>query len=352
MMVGRGTPEGPRKGESAVGGPARHIPVLLCEVVAALGPKDGAVYVDATFGAGGYSRALLEKADCRVVALDRDPSAIALGSAMVAEFADRLTLVEGQFSKLEDHLLTLGLTSGDIAGIVFDIGVSSMQLDQAGRGFSFRQNGPLDMRMSSAGETAADLVNSLDQAALADILWLYGEERRSRAIARAIVHSRQQRRIETTGELADLVVSVLGPKRGDERHPATRTFQALRIAVNDELAELVAGLAAGERLLAPGGRMAVVTFHSLEDRIVKRFFAKRTGRAPKLSRHLPQAEQGEPSFRIVNPRPVSPRAEEIRVNPRCRSARLRYAERTEATPLPIERAELAVPEAAIGKRRK
>lgn len=308
--------------------------MLLPEVLEALQPTDGATFIDGTFGAGGYTRAILEAANCRVLAIERDPTAFAGGASLQDEFGQRLTLTKGEFSAMEDAAHAAGLTSID--GVVLDIGVSSMQLDTPERGFSFLRDGPLDMRMSLAGPSAADVVNTMDEEDLANILYELGEERRSRAIARAIVKARAEGPITTTKALADIVERVLGRARGDEKHAATRTFQALRIHVNDELGELQRGLAAAERLLKPGGRLAVVTFHSLEDRIVKRFLAARSGKEAGTSRYLPQQPQAtrEPSFRIVNPRGFTPCKGELDVNPRARSARLRAAIRTEAPAWP------------------
>ena len=340
---------GAQGGLSAARGEAmnrsRHTPVLLTPVLAHLQPRDGARYVDATFGAGGYTRAILEAADCRVLAIDRDPAAIAGGADLVAACGGRLDLQQGRFSELETVARDAGLTAVD--GVVFDLGVSSMQIDEPERGFSFQAEGPLDMRMSHEGPSAADLVNSLDEAELADILFHFGEERRSRAIARAIVRARKQEPLTRTLQLARVVSQVLGGRKIEGRHPATRTFQALRIAVNDELGEIAAGLSAAERLLKPGGRLVVVTFHSLEDRIVKRFLAERSGKTPQVSRHLPPAEQKRAeSFRIVNQRPVTPDEEEIAANPRARSAKLRAAERTGAPAWPLDAAALGVPQIA------
>jgi len=307
---------------------ARHRPVLLAEVMRLLAPRDGGIYVDGTFGAGGYSRAILETADCRVWGIDRDLRAIAEGAHLAHHFADRLTLIEGRFGEMQSLLADDGLRRAD--GIALDLGISSMQLDEAVRGFSFRADGPLDMRMGGQGPSAADLVNGCSEAELADIILRYGEERRARAIARAILRRRSQAPITRTGELAEIVRSVV--KRGrDQSDPATRTFQALRIAVNDELGELDRGLAAAEALLAPGGRLAVVSFHSLEDRRVKAFLRERTGRRPQSSRHLPEAGPGRaPSFRRCLGDEAAPSAAEISGNPRARSARLRGAERSEA----------------------
>lgn len=324
-------------------GRARHIPVLLSEVIASLRPVDGATYIDATFGAGGYTRAILEAADCRVLALDRDPGAILGAKTIREEFGDRLTLLESRFSELDVVAREQGVSPVD--GVVLDIGVSSMQLDQAERGFSFQADGPLDMRMSSSGPSAADIVNETDEDDLARILYVLGEERRSRAIARLIAKVRAVEPITTTRGLAELVSRAVGGRRGDDRHPATQTFQALRIYVNDELGELARGLAAAERYLKPGGRLVVVTFHSLEDRIVKRFFNERAGKESRGSRHLPEqsVKFEAPSFEIVNSRPLTPSKGELEVNPRARSARLRAAQRTDAPSWPLDEDELGVP---------
>ena len=303
-----------------------HVPVLLAEVVATLKLRDRAVYLDGTFGAGGYSRALLDAASCRVIAFDRDPAAIKTGGDLSARYRDRLTLIEGRFSEMESLLKPLGVDA--VSGIVFDLGVSSMQLDDAARGFSFRADGPLDMRMSQHGESAADLVNRLSEAELVQIIRDFGEERFARRVARAILAARKTAPITRTGQLAALVRrSVPASTMID---PATRTFQALRIAVNDELSELDRGLIAAERLLAPGGRLAVISFHSLEDRRVKSFLRVRSGHAPRSTRHLPAAREREPSFRLLTSKPVTPSTAELALNPRARSARLRAAERTAA----------------------
>jgi len=318
---------GPGEGSAdAGGGPARHLPVMLAEVLAHLAPKAAGRYLDGTFGAGGYSRAILEAADCRLLALDRDPTAIAAGAPLVAAMDGRLRLVEARFSELAEVAETEGFLPLD--GVVLDIGVSSMQLDQAERGFSFRRDGPLDMRMGADGPSAADLVAELDETTLAHVIWTLGEERLSRVIARAIVKARAEAPITRTGQLAEIVARVVRTKPGDI-HPATRTFQALRIAVNEELRELAEALEAAERALAPGGRLVIVTFHSLEDRIVKTFLANRA-KAPSSSRHLPQAEGPPPSFRLVAKGAVEPGPDEVAGNPRARSAKLRAAERTAA----------------------
>ncbi|TXN60185.1 16S rRNA (cytosine(1402)-N(4))-methyltransferase RsmH [Methylobacterium sp. WL18] len=328
--------------------------MLLAEVVESL-KLDGGVAVDGTFGAGGYTRALLATdPTLKVIGIDRDPRAIAGGQALVCEAGGRLRLVPGRFGDLDALLTEAG--EGQVAGIVLDIGVSSMQLDTPERGFSFRSDGPLDMRMGGDGPSAADLVNEADETVLADIIYHYGEERRSRAVARTIHEARRRGRIETTAQLAELVAGVVWVEPGSHIHPATRTFQGLRIAVNDELGELVRALHAAERVLAPGGRLAVVTFHSLEDRIVKQFFAARSGRAAQGSRHLPggQAETIR-SFRLVTKGPVLPGEAEIARNPRARSAKLRAAERTESDlpePLAALHALASLPDTARGGHRR
>jgi len=337
MMAGRGS-------IAAAGGPARHIPVMLSEVLEALAPKDGDIVVDGTFGAGGYTKAILDAANCKVIAIDRDGEAVRLGQRLADDYPGRLLVALGRYSEMEQIAKREGADRAD--GVTLDLGVSSMQLDQPERGFSFAKDGPLDMRMGQEGPTAADLVNTLAERELADIIYIFGEERRSRAIAKAIVARRADAPILRTGELADVVVSVLGRKRDDTKHPATRTFQALRLYLNAELGELAEGLAAAERLLKVGGRLVVVTFHSLEDRIAKRFFASRSAAGPKGSRHLPDAEAQEfaPSFQLLNRRPIEPGSEEIRRNPRARSARLRAGERTSAPAHPLDLAALGVPQ--------
>lgn len=310
----------------AVGGPARHIPVLLAEVLQALAPKPGETIVDGTFGAGGYTRAILA-AGASVVAFDRDPDAIAAGRALEQEQAGQLRLVQAPFSTLDQVV-----ESAD--GVVLDIGVSSMQLDQAERGFSFRADGPLDMRMAQSGLSAADVVNSFKASDLTRMFGLLGEERHAGRIARMIEQRRAKRPFTRTLELADAIETLVGRKPGDRIHPATRVFQALRIYVNDELGELAAGLLAAERILKPGGRLAVVTFHSLEDRIVKRFLADRSS-TPAGSRHLPQVQASDATFEKPA-RPVTAAEEELERNQRSRSARLRAAVRTAALARPGE----------------
>jgi 16S rRNA (cytosine1402-N4)-methyltransferase len=307
------------------GGPAPHIPVLGRQAVDFLNVRHDGRYIDATFGAGGYTRLILARGG-RVLGLDRDRTAIALGADLVDAANGRLKLVECRFSEIEEAAAGFG----PVDGIVFDLGVSSMQLDRAERGFSFRNDGPLDMRMGSDGPSAADVVARASEKSLADIVFRLGEERQSRAIARAIVRRRAAMPITTTKALADIVASVVRSKPGDI-HPATRTFQALRMFVNDELGELVAALAASERLLAPRGRLAVVSFHSLEDRIVKTFLTERSATGGG-SRHAPEVRRAPPSFTVLTRRVVTPDADEVAANPRARSAKLRAAERTEAAP--------------------
>ena len=309
---------------------ADHVPVLLEEVLAALAPRDDATYIDATFGAGGYSAALLGAAQCRVLGIDRDPEALRHGEALAARHPGRLTVIEGRFGEMERLVAPVSATP--IAGVAFDLGVSSIQLDRAERGFSFREDGPLDMRMGQEGETAADLVARLSETELAELIRDLGEERFARRVARAIATARGRAPIRRTGQLADIVRTAV-PTREPGLDAATRTFQALRIAVNDELGELERGLAAVERVLMPGGRLAVVAFHSLEDTRVKTFLRQRSGTAAGGSRHLPPPPGlPRPSFTLLTRRPVRPSADEIARNPRARSARLRAAERTAAPP--------------------
>jgi 16S rRNA (cytosine1402-N4)-methyltransferase len=323
MMAGSG-------GDAVAGGSARHIPVLVRRAVAWLSARDGGLYVDATFGAGGFSRAiLLATPSARVIGIDRDHGAIEAGAPLVEEARGRLQLVEDRFSNLED---IAGRHGGAIDGVVFDVGVSSMQLDEAARGFSFRLGGPLDMRMGQSGPSAADVVARAGERDLAAIIATLGEEHHARSIARAIAKARAERAIDSTAALAEIVARAV-PGRPAPIHPATRTFQALRIFVNEELAELAEALVAAERVLKPSGRLVVIAFHSLEDRIVKNFLAARS-RAPAASRHRPEAIAAAPTFHVLTKRPETPDEAEIAANPRARSAKLRAAERTAAAPTP------------------
>ncbi len=313
--------------------PPAHVSVMLADVIAAIAPRDGAIYVDGTFGAGGYSRAFLEAARCTVCGIDRDPAAAAAAVGLRAAHGDRFTLIEGCFGRMDALLAERGIAAVD--GIALDVGVSSMQIDRPERGFSFRSDGPLDMRMSGAGRSAADVVNEEPEAVLADIIGRLGEDRRARRIARAIVRARGRSPITRTSELAAIVREAAGPgrrSRQDAIDPATRTFQAIRIHVNDEIGELGRGLAAAESLLRPGGRLAVVTFHSLEDRTVKQFLLDRSSLRARPSRHRPEpaeTRRGE-TFKPLHRRPRRPSDAEIEANPRARSAKLRAAERTHA----------------------
>jgi 16S rRNA (cytosine1402-N4)-methyltransferase len=318
----------------------RHIPVMLGDVLAHLRAGAGEVFVDGTFGAGGYTRGILATG-ANVIAIDRDPTAIADGRALISEFVPQLKLFHSRFSALEDVLSEVGVDKVD--GVVFDVGVSSMQIDEAARGFSFLREGPLDMRMSDGGPSAADHCNTLSAEALADVIFHYGEEPRSRAIARAIVAARP---LATTLDLVKAVERATGPQRARDRvHPATKTFQALRILVNAELDELAEGLAAAERVLKTGGRLVVVTFHSLEDRIVKRFFALRSGKTEGTSRHAPVvAAANAPSFTLPVKGHVDVDEDEAKLNPRSRSAKMRVGIRTEAAAWALDRAALGVPQ--------
>ncbi len=338
-MTGGGD-QGPED-QGAAGGPARHIPVLREEVLAALLPSadSGGLFLDGTFGAGGYTAAILARPETRVLALDRDPTAIAGGAQLVDKFGDRLRLVEGRFADLAAIAAAENL--GPFDGICFDVGVSSMQIDQADRGFSFMRDGPLDMRMDMGGmgnhgTSAADILAEASDEVLADILYHFGEERQSRRIARAIVHDREATPFTSTRQLAELLARLV-PTKPTDIHPATRTFQALRIAVNDELGELVHGLAAAERMLKPGGRLAIVSFHSLEDRIVKQFLARRAGRGEAKGRRLPGEPAATlPSFTLPKGQPIVPGEAEAKSNPRARSAKLRTGLRTDNPALPLE----------------
>ena len=315
-------------GAAVAGGPARHVPVLARPALELLNIRDGGIYIDGTFGAGGYSRAILGTANAQVIGIDRDQSAVANGTGLVEAAGGRLTLIEERFSALDRVAEKFGHAAVD--GVVLDLGVSSMQLDEAGRGFSFRLDGPLDMRMGTDSPSAADVVAQAAERDLADIIFQLGEERHSRGVARAIVAARKVAPIRTTKALADIVGRVVRAKP-NQIHPATRTFQALRIFVNEELAELVGALAAAERILKSSRRLVVVTFHSLEDRIVKTFLAERS-RTIGVSRHLPDIEAPAPTFRLLTKRPVAPDEAEIAENPRARSAKLRAGERSDAPP--------------------
>ena len=327
------------------GGPARHVPVLLHEVLEALAIKPGGLYLDGTFGAGGYTRGILNAGPTRVIALDRDPNAIRDGQVLLEEAGGRLRLVETAFSEMEE-----AAAGEKLDGIVLDIGVSSMQLDEAHRGFSFRFDGPLDMRMADEGETAADLVNYESEERLADIFYYFGEERLSRVVARAIVAERKENRFTSTKQLADFLKKMIKHRPGDI-HPATRSFQALRIAVNDELGELARALHAAERILKPEGRLVVVSFHSLEDRIAKVFFASRSGRGGG-SRYAPVAASGVPTFRIEGKFPVVAGEGELHANPRSRSAKLRAAIRLDTPPQGMEAAVMDLASLPEPKRNK
>ena len=316
-----------RDGGNAVdGGLARHIPVLAPQAIHYLSPRDGGVYIDGTFGAGGYTRAILAAASCNVIGIDRDQSAIARGADLVTAAAGRLTLIEDRFSNLDHVARDAGHDSVD--GVVLDIGVSSMQFDEAERGFSFRFDAPLDMRMGQEGPSAADLVAAASERDLANIIYILGEERFSRGIARAIVRARSEEPIRTTRQLSAIIERVVHARPG-QIHPATRTFQALRIFINEELHELATALSAAERILKPGGRLAVVSFHSLEDRIVKTFIADRS-RVAGGSRHAPEMRGPAPTFLSLTKKPVIADEDEIAANPRARSAKLRAAERLDA----------------------
>jgi 16S rRNA (cytosine1402-N4)-methyltransferase len=323
MIAGRGAAS-----SGAAGGPARHRPVMLREVLSYLAPKDGGLYLDGTFGAGGHARAILDAANCRVLGLDRDQSAIAGGAGLVEASGGRLVLAEERFSNLDRAARKLGF--GMLDGVLLDLGVSSMQLDEPARGFSFRGDGPLDMRMGRGGPSAADVVNDWPEAELASVFASLGEERRARAVARAIADARTRGRIGRTGELAEIVRRVVRGRR-DEIDPATRSFQALRLLVNEELQEVAGALRAAERVLKPGGRLVVIAFHSLEDRLVKTFLTARA-KSASASRHQPEAKPIDPTFRLLTKKPVVPGKEEIETNVRARSAKLRAAERSEAAP--------------------
>ena len=318
-----------------------HVPVLLAPLLRAVAPVSG-TWVDGTFGAGGYASGLLEAGAERVIGIDRDPLAVQMAAPLIARWGDRLRLVTGPFSDLD------ALAGGPVDGVVLDLGVSSMQLDRPERGFSFLRDGPLDMRMGQAGPSAADLVNTAPEGVLADILYHYGEERAARRIARAIVAARAEAPVATTARLAGIVAACLPRPKPGQVHSATRSFQALRIAVNDELGALVAGLEAAERALAPGGRLAVVSFHSLEDRVVKRFLALRAGQGPGTSRHAPEAATTTARFTLDTRRGIAPDDAECAANPRARSARLRMATRCDAPAGPVDRTALGLPALVLG----
>ncbi|SFR35872.1 16S rRNA (cytosine1402-N4)-methyltransferase [Yoonia tamlensis] len=309
-----------------------HIPVLIRPLIAAVSPVSG-VWIDGTFGAGGYTRELLAAGADRVIGVDRDPLAFEMAESWASAYGDRIKMQLGTFSKLDEY-------ASDLDGVVLDLGVSSMQLDLAERGFSFMRDGPLDMRMSQDGPSAADLCNTADEEELADIIYLYGEERASRRIARAIVAARP---LTTTLQLAKIVEGCLPRAKPNQSHPATRTFQALRIAVNNEYGELAAGLMAAERALKPGGQLAVVTFHSVEDRMVKRFLQARSGNTANANRYAPEVAQITPAFRIEKRKAIGPDAQELDENPRSRSAKLRVAIRTDARAQDIDPADLGMP---------
>jgi len=299
-----------------------HVPVLLRPLLAAVAPVSG-VWLDGTFGAGGYTRGLIEAGADRVIAVDRDPAVFDMAADWAGQYGDRLVMQPGVFSRMDEY-------ASDLDGVVLDLGVSSMQLDQPERGFSFMKDGPLDMRMSQTGPSAADLVNTSAESTLADILFLYGEERASRRIARAIVRARTDAPITTTGALASIIEGCLPRAKPGQSHPATRSFQAIRIAVNEEYNELYQGLMAAERALKPGGWLAVVSFHSIEDRMVKRFLQSRAGLTGRANRYAPEIKEEAPRFLLKPRKAIGPDADELATNPRSRSARLRVAQRTDA----------------------
>ncbi|WP_299611951.1 16S rRNA (cytosine(1402)-N(4))-methyltransferase RsmH [uncultured Tateyamaria sp.] len=315
----------------SAGGP--HIPVLINAILKECAPIEG-VWLDGTFGAGGYTRALLEAGADRVIAVDRDPLAFEMAASWADAYGDRITIQPGVFSKLDEY-------GQGLDGVVLDLGVSSMQLDQAERGFSFMKDGPLDMRMSQDGPSAADIVNEADEGVLADILFQYGEERASRRIARAIITARP---ITTTLELVAVVEKCLPRPKPGQSHPATRSFQALRIAVNNEYGELYQGLMAAERALKPGGKLAVVTFHSVEDRMVKRFMTARGGRQANANRYAPEVESAPAQFELRTRKAIGPDKDELEMNPRSRSAKLRVAVRTDAAPGEIDAKSIGMPQ--------
>ena len=314
---------------------APHIPVLLRPLLSGVSPVSG-VWLDGTFGAGGYTKGLLEAGADRVIGVDRDPLAFQMAADWIGEFDDRIELVAGVFSKMDEY-------AQDLDGVVLDLGVSSMQLDQAERGFSFMKDGPLDMRMSQDGPSAADIVNTADEAEIADILFHYGEERASRRIAKAIVKARDIEPFSSTLQLADLIEKNLPRTKPGQSHAATRSFQGLRIAVNDEYGELFRGLMAAERALKPGGLLAVVTFHSIEDRMVKKYLQARAGRTGGGSRYAPEIAQDAPAFDLLTRKAVGPDAQELSENPRARSAKLRIARRTDAPAGSVDGKKIGMP---------
>ncbi|SDB39573.1 16S rRNA (cytosine(1402)-N(4))-methyltransferase RsmH [Bauldia litoralis] len=336
MIAARGSDD-----HGVTGGAAPHVPVLIEEVIEHLAPMAGETFIDGTFGAGGYTGRILDTG-ASVIAIDRDPTALEAGQSMVAASDGRLTLVEGRFSDLDQLAADQGHEKVD--GVVLDVGVSSMQLDRAERGFSFRQDGPLDMRMGGDGPTASDVVNTMEPRDLARVIAVLGEERKARLVVAAIMRARADRAITTTGELAEIVSRAIGRQKFGEIHPATRTFQALRIFVNRELDELADALAASERVLAEGGRLVVVAFHSLEDRIVKRFLADRSAERAGGSRHMPEAQLEPPTFTLLTRGTVSPGEAEVDSNPRARSARLRAARRTAAPSRALDKTAIGVPD--------
>ncbi|GGE47419.1 16S rRNA (cytosine(1402)-N(4))-methyltransferase RsmH [Actibacterium pelagium] len=313
-----------------------HIPVLLRPILKAIAPVEGR-WLDGTFGAGGYTRALLDAGAEHVIGVDRDPMVFEMAQAWAGDYGDRLSMVEGTFSKLDTY------SDVPLDGVVLDLGVSSMQLDQAERGFSFMQDGPLDMRMSQSGMSAADFVNESSDTQIADVLYHFGEERASRRIARAIVEARKTTPFETTFQLVEVIEKCLPRPKPGQSHPATRSFQAIRIAVNNELGELVEGLAAAERALKPGGQLAVVTFHSIEDRIVKRFFQARSGGGGRANRYAPEVEEVAAQFKLKSRKAIGPDEQELEENPRSRSSKLRVGIRTDAPTTPIDLKTLGLP---------
>ncbi|MGB4788022.1 MAG: 16S rRNA (cytosine(1402)-N(4))-methyltransferase RsmH [Lentibacter algarum] len=318
----------------------RHIPVLLQAILDHVAPVSG-VWVDGTLGAGGYAKGLLDAGAEKLIGIDRDPLAHELAAVWAVDYGDRVELHQTTFSKLDE-------VADQVDGVVLDLGVSSMQLDLAERGFSFQGDGPLDMRMSQTGRSAKELVNELDEAQIADIIYLYGEDRASRRIAKAIVKARELAPIETTGRLAEIIQSVMPRPKPGQSHPATRSFQAIRIAVNDEFGELVAGLEAAERALKPGGLLAVVSFHSLEDRVVKRFMRLRAGEAGGGSRYAPAQVPEPATFQLINKKAIGPNAQELEDNPRSRSALLRLARRTDVPARDVSAKTVGAPQLGEG----